>query len=202
MSGRYALFRWNQAFAGQPGFPLGLDPHWNLAPGKQVLFMRAGGELALGRWGLTPAWLADFSKSPAHARMETLADQAMFRESFAKRRCLLPANGFYEWRGSARKRPYWISSEDSMMFLAGLWEIYPAHGVDYLSVAMITGAAANLRRPRVLTAEEQQLWLDPEASADDLLALLTKPSPTLRERALATFVNDPELDAPECLTPA
>src|SRR5690606_37538123 len=113
MCGRYALFRWSPALATLPGFPSDQQPHWNLAPGSRVLMLReAAGErqAALARWGLTPAWLTDLSKTPAQARAETLAEQPMFREAFRQRRCLLPANGFYEWRG-ARKRPYWISGE-------------------------------------------------------------------------------------------
>ena len=205
MSGRYAFFRWNQTFASLPGYPADHQPHWNIAPGAQVLFQRevqGQRELAKGRWGLTPAWLKDLSKSPAHARAESLASQPMFRESFVARRCLIPANGFYEWRGSARKRPYWITHGDPIVYFAGLWETYPTPGCDYLSVAMITTAAASLRRPLLLDAEEQHLWLSADSEPAALLTLLTSPRAPLRERALAHFVNDPKLDAPECLTPA
>ena len=204
MSGRFALFRWSPTLAALPGFPADLQPHWNLAPGGRVLMLRElGGQRRadMARWGLTPAWLTDLSKTPAHARVETLADQPMFREPFRARRCLMLANGFYEWRG-VRKRPYWISAEGGIMYFAALWESYPAGDVEYLSLAMITQAAADMRRPLVLDEEGQRIWLDPESTPLQLLELLAGPSPQLRERALATLVNDPKLDGPECLTPA
>ena len=162
------------------------------------------GELqaAAGRWGLTPAWLDDFSKAPAHARAETLAEQPMFREAFRQRRCLLPANGFYEWRGQAnRKRPYWMSSE-GLLYLAGIWETYPTAGQTYLSVAMITAPASYLRRPIVLDQAATRAWLDPQTPVEALQALLEAPQPALRERALSTLINDPAFEGPECLTPA
>lgn len=205
MSGRYALFRWSPAFAALPGFPADQQPHWNIAPNGQVLLLRAGRdgrEAARARWGLTPAWLQNLSKTPAHARAETLAEQPMFREPFRLRRGLLPANGFYEWRGSARKRPYWMTSGDSLMYFAALWEVYPVGGHEYLSVAMITQEAASLRRPLILGEQEQGVWLSNDTPPEQLAALLAKPQVALRERALATLVNDPKLDAPECLTPA
>ncbi|MNF53435.1 putative SOS response-associated peptidase YedK [compost metagenome] len=204
MSGRFALFRWSPTLAALPGFPADLQPHWNLAPGGRVLMLRElGGQRRadMARWGLTPAWLTDLSKTPSHARVETLADQPMFREAFRARRCLMLANGFYEWRG-VRKRPYWISAEGGIMYFAALWESYPAGDVEYLSLAMITQAAADMRRPLVLDEEGQRIWLDPESTPLQLLELLAGPSPQLRERALATLVNDPKLDGPECLTPA
>lgn len=126
----------------------------------------------------------------------------MFREPFRQRRALLPANGFYEWRGGARKRPYWMSSGEPLMYFAALWELYPVGGQEYLSVALITQEAATLRRPLILVEHEQALWLSNDTPPEQLAALLLKPQMALRERALATLVNDPQLDAPECLTPA
>lgn len=205
MSGRYALFRWPQAVSGLPGFPADFPQRWNLAPGAQVLFLhQPGGELqaASGRWGLTPAWLDDLSKAPAHARAETLAEQPMFREAFRLRRCLLPANGFYEWRGSARKRPYWLNAGEGLLYFAGLWEAYPTAGQTYLSVAMVTGPANYLRRPIVLDQAATRAWLDPQTPLEALQALLAAPQPPLRERPLSTLVNDPACEGPGCLTPA
>jgi putative SOS response-associated peptidase YedK len=204
MCGRFALFRWDAAFAALPGFPVGLDPHWSIAPGAQVLVMKSSGsqrELLQARWGLTPAWMTDFSRTPAHARAETVEEQPMFREAFRLRRCAIPANGFYEWRG-VRKRPYWITGEGSIQYLAAVWECYPAYGQDYYSAAVITQAAATLRRPILLDGNALEAWLDAETPLSRIREILVQSGPQLRERALATFVNDPKLDAPECLTPA
>lgn len=205
MTGRYALFRWPPALAGLRGFPADLAPHWSIAPAAQVLMLRGvadAREAALARWGLTPAWLTDLSRAPAHARAETLVEQPMFREAFRSRRCLLPANGFYEWRGAARKRPYWLTGAAPLLHFAAVWEAYPVGGQVYLSVAMITLAVASQRRPLILDEAEQALWLDAASPPASLQALLLRPAPALRERALAALVNDPQLDAPECLTPA
>jgi len=175
MCGRYALFRWSQDFAALPGFPSDQRPHWSLAPGASVLLLR---------------------------RAETLAEQPMFREAFRLRRGLLPANGFYEWRGSARKRPYWMTCDGSLAYFAALWEAYPVQGHTYLSAAVVTQPAATLRRPLILDEAGQAAWLDPATPLETLQQLLLQPSPALRERPLATLVNDPRLDSPECLTPA
>ncbi len=205
MCGLYALFRWSQDFAALPGFPSDQQPHWSLAPGASVLLLRqvdAQLQLSRVRWGLTPAWLTDLTRTPAQARAETISEQPMFREAFRQRRGLLPANGFYEWRGSARKRPYWMTSEGSLGYFAALWEAYPVQGHTYLSAAVVTLPAATLRRPLMLDEAGQAAWLDPETPLETLQALLAQPQPALRERPLATVVNDPRIDGPECLTPA
>ncbi|MEN1835193.1 SOS response-associated peptidase [Pseudomonas lijiangensis] len=207
MCGRYALFRWNPAFAALPGFPADQQPQWNISPADTVLIMRAAEaegdlELARARWGLTPAWLTDLSRTPAHARAETLAEQPMFREAFRQRRCLLPANGFYEWRGTARKRPFWLTpGEGSALFFAAVWEAYPVQGHTYLSVAVVTQAASSQRRPLILDALGQKDWLAADTPLHTLQALLASVQMPLRERPLANLVNDPKLNAPECLTP-
>ncbi|MBA1272038.1 SOS response-associated peptidase [Stutzerimonas azotifigens] len=205
MCGRFAFFRWNPDFAQLPGFPADQQPHWSLAPGASVLLLHDAGEgtrLNRVRWGLTPAWLSDLSRTPAQARAETLAEQPMFRDAFRQRRGLLPANGFYEWRGNQRKRPFWMTGEDSILYFAALWEAYPVQGHTYLSAAVVTLPAASLRRPLILDAAGQAAWLDPRTPPSELDALLAAPQQPLRERPLATLVNDPNLDSPECLTPA
>lgn len=212
MCGRYALFRWTPAFAALPGFPADQKAQWNISPTDSVLMLRAGAvspegepsrELARARWGLTPPWLTDMSRTPAHARAETVAEQPMFRQAFRERRCLLPANGFYEWRGDVRKRPFWLTpGEGSTLYFAAIWEAYPVEGHTYLSVAVVTQAAANQRRPLILDAQGQADWLAGDTALPTLQALLAAPQTALRERPLANLVNDPKLNAPECLTPA
>src|SRR3546814_11233430 len=84
LCGRYALFRWSPAFAALPGFPADQQPHWSLAPGASVLLLRqVDDELQPSsvRWGLTPAWLTDLTRTPAQARAETLAEQTMRSET-------------------------------------------------------------------------------------------------------------------------
>lgn len=205
MCGRFALFRWSPSLAALPGFPASLEPRWNIAPAQQVLLLRgaAGGrEAALVRWGLTPSWLADLSRSPAQARAETLAEQPLFREAFLRRRGLLPANGFYEWRGP-RRRPFWMSSAEwPLLSMAALWEAYPAGERVYLSAAVVTQAAGPQRRPLLLDAAGEALWLDPQATPEALQALLARPPLPLRERLLAGLGNSPQEEGPQCLTPA
>lgn len=206
MCSRFALFRWSREFAAIPGFPPGQQPRWNIAPKQQVLieYLDDAGNRVLGQalWGLAPAWLKNFSTTPAQARLETLNSQPMFREAFQSRRCLIPINGFYEWRGNQFKRPFWISSEDKLLYMAALREVYPVGDEVFLSTAVITRAAAQQRRPVLLDPLAQQLWLDPASQSEQLLAMLEEARMPLRERALAPFINDPTLDAPECLTPA
>ncbi|AXO89819.1 DUF159 family protein [Pseudomonas parafulva] len=206
MCGRYALFRWSQAFAALPGFPVDQQAQWNISPGASVLIQRQIDDqlqLARARWGLTPPWLTDLSRTPAHARAETLAEQPMFREAFRLRRCLMPANGFYEWRGTARKRPYWVTpGEGASLFYAAVWEAYPVQEQVWLSCAVVTQAAMNQRRPLILDEAGQAAWLDPQTPQARLHELLASPPASLRERALAPLVNDPQLDGPQCLTPA
>ncbi|WP_434140110.1 SOS response-associated peptidase [Pseudomonas luteola] len=204
MSGRYALFRWPPEVTRMTGFPADYQPRWNISPHAQVLFMRHHeGECRVdsGRWGLTPAWFTDLSRTPTHARAETVADQPMFREAFAQRRCLLLANGFYEWRGTSRKRAFWMINGEPLAFFAGIWEAYPVMGQVYLSVAMLTQPAGGLRRPLVLAEAERDAWLSSTTEPRVLNEILLKPSMPLRERVLAGIVNDPSVDGPECLTP-
>jgi putative SOS response-associated peptidase YedK len=206
MCGRFALFRWSPSFAAQAGFPDDQRAQWNISPGDSVLIQRREDEqltLAKARWGLTPPWLTDLSRTPAHARAETVAEQPMFREALRMRRCLIPANGFYEWRGNVRKRPFWLTpGEGSSLFFAGVWEAYPVQEQVWLSTAVVTQAAMNQRRPLILDAAGQQAWLDPQTPLPVLQSLLAAPQSALRERPLANLVNDPKLNAPECLTPA
>lgn len=208
MCGRYALFRWTPAFAALPGFPTDQQAQWNISPSDTVLMVRAAQdeqgvrEIARARWGLTPPWLTDLSRTPAHARAETVAEQPMFRQAFRERRCLLPANGFYEWRGSVRKRPFWLTpGEGSALYFAAIWEAYPVQEHVYLSVAVVTQPAMSQRRPLILDADGQAIWLAEDSSPTALQSLLAAPQQPLRERPLANLVNDPKLNAPECLTP-
>jgi putative SOS response-associated peptidase YedK len=119
--------------------PPELFPRYNVAPTQPVLGVRAGAagrEAALLRWGLVPPWAKDAKQAPINARAETAADKPMFRTALRKRRCLIPASGFYEWvalAGEKRKQPYCFRPRDEEVFaFAGLWERWqgPAGPVD------------------------------------------------------------------------
>src|SRR3989344_5769588 len=205
MCGRYALFRWTPTFAAIPGFPADQLPHWSISPHSQVLLLRnVEGErqLTRARWGLTPPWLTDLTKTPAQARAETLAEQPMFLEGVSlSPRPPPPPPPFFLW-GGARKRPYWLTGDATPLYFAALWEAYPVEGCVYLSAAVVTQAAASQRRPLILDDAGQAAWLAADTPAVELQALLASPQPALRERVLANLINDPKLDAPECLTPS
>lgn len=205
MSGRYSFYRVPGAFRAQlPELAAEFVARWNIAPRQPVWMLRhdgAGWQWRQALWGFTPHWSRDLRHVVDHARSETVAEQKFFAGALAGRRAVLPANGFFEWRGKAgtRKQPYWLSCPEQLFYMAALWEVYLAAGREYLSVAMLTRPAAYLRRPLLLAAADLQAWLDPATPLEQVLALLDVPAPALLERRVSTLVNDPQCDGPECI---
>ncbi len=240
MCGRYSLttpvegLRQLFDFPEQPN----LKPRYNIAPTQEVAAVRAappagatagaagaveggageGGarrHLVLLRWGLIPSWAKDPSIGARmiNARAETLAVKPAFRSAFRKRRCLVAADGFYEWqkRGKGPKQPYRIATQNSGPFaFAGLWERWrdPAEGHEVESCTIVTtGANALLspihnRMPVILAPESYDLWLDPEAELDRVQDLLAGDSGVdLMATAISTRVNKVANDDPEVLIP-
>lgn len=155
-------------------------PHWNIPPGTDIPVIRHSPEgkrvAHLLRWGLVPYWAKDkaIGQRLSNARAESVADKPAFRAAFARRRCLIPANGFYEWKAEdKRKQPYYISLRDgSPLAMAGLWEAWTSPRGEVLrSCAIITTAANELMRPihdrmpALIAPEHWQDWLTatPEA---------------------------------------
>ena len=193
-------------------------PRYNIAPTDPVLAVRRhqGGQRDLGRlrWGLVPGrWAEKASGRPLiNARAETLQTQPAFRESFAERRCLIPADGFYEWLVDERgKRPVWFSRPDGGLFaFAGIWAALPRKGTDDIlhSCAIVTTEPNELirpihdRMPVLLAPEQEALWLDPELPSDELLSLLLPaPEQALIAREVSDLVNDVREDGPRLLEP-
>ena len=190
---------------------------YNIAPTQDVLTIRhEGGErrAEMMRWGLVPSW-ADSPKAGArmiNARAETLAERPSFRAAFRRRRCLLPADGFYEWRREGKSRVpirFALASGEPFAF-AGLWERWEREGEPpLLSCAIVTTSANALiapihdRMPVILAPDAERVWLDPDiADADALSGLLTPYPPELmRAREASRAVNSPANEGPECLTP-
>ncbi len=221
MCGRYALAAPDPT-AIRARFPVGetveIRRRFNVAPTDPVLAVttdRAGaprGELL--RWGLVPSW----ADSPAigarmiNARVETVADKPAFRTAFMRYRCLIVADGFYEWQRSAGagKRPFHITRDDGAPFaFAGLWSIWHGSGEEVLRSCTIITRPANEaiarlhdRMPVILDPEHEADWLDPATPPDalsEILAGLPARRTTLTEVGLA--VNDARHDAPDCLDP-
>jgi putative SOS response-associated peptidase YedK len=189
------------------------EPRYNIAPTDPVLAIRRGAtgarEPGRLRWGLVPGrWAERRSGGPLiNARAESLRDQPAFAESFRERRCLIPADGFYEWRrDEGGKTPIWISRPDGDLFaFAGIWAALPQRdrSGELHSCAIVTCEPNELirpihnRMPVVLAPQFEKRWLDPELDEDDLLRLLAPASDdVLVTRDVGDFVNDVRDDGP------
>ena len=195
-----------------------LAPRYNVAPSQEVPAVRLEEDgkrhLRLLRWGLIPSWAKDrkIGYKTINARAETVAEKPAFRSAFRRRRCLLLADGFYEWRSEENgKQPYRIVMADGAPFaFAGLWETWrdPEGGeaVESCSI-VVTDANERLREihhrmPVILPTEAQASWLDPESGREDLEALLRPyPGEAMEAFPVSTLVNKPANDDPRCLEP-
>jgi putative SOS response-associated peptidase YedK len=192
------------------------EPRYNIAPTDPVLAIRrtqiGARDLGRLRWGLIPGRWAERGRPLINARAESLERQAAFKESFHERRCLIPADGFYEWLADKRgKRPVWISRPDGELFaFAGLWAELPqrdGEGVLH-SCTIVTCAPNELiqpihdRMPVVLAPELEAAWLDPNGEPDALGELLVPaPEGMLTTREVGDFVNDVRDDGAHLIAP-
>jgi len=218
MCGRYSLTTPPEAMARvfRTTGPLpNLPPRYNIAPTQQAPVVRAAPEareLALLRWGLVPSWSQgpDSKFSMINARAETVESKPAYRAAFRQRRCLVPADGFYEWRAEAgRKQPYFIRVKECPFAFAGLWEHWEkpqTPAIDSFTI-IVTEANALLkpihdRMPVILHREDFDSWLDPETPLGDAKALLRPLEPEAMEAyPVSTRVNSPRNDDPECIAP-
>jgi putative SOS response-associated peptidase YedK len=194
-----------------------LPPRFNIAPTQDVAVVRqpaAAREVALLRWGLIPAWAKDpaIGNRMINARAETVATKPAFRTAFRRRRCLVLADGFYEWKPvDERKQPYFIHRhDDAPMGLAGLWESWqsPDDPPQQLASCTIITTQANhqlrpihQRMPVIVAPQQYATWLDPEFDDPDRLLPLLAPwlHDTLQADPVGTYVNKPSHEGPQCL---
>jgi putative SOS response-associated peptidase YedK len=213
-------------------FGLSETPQWtaryNIAPGDQILTVsatREGSRQAIRRrWGLVPPFLSTPPRSGAlfNARAETAADKPLFRVAWARSRCLVPADGFYEWarlpdepipgaRGRPPRRPFHITARDGQPIafagLSALW--HPGTPEEIASATILTTganatvAAVHQRMPVILSAAQEADWLDPATPQERLRALVSgEETPALSLIEVSPAVNDARYDGPDCLTPA
>jgi putative SOS response-associated peptidase YedK len=192
-----------------------LKPHFNAAPSQQLPLITNANptHLSLGSWGFLPKWRKpDSSLKPViNARSETVATKSLFKSSFLKRRCIIPADAFYEWkRRGHRKTPYRIGLKSHELFaLAGIWDTYPStDGLPLLTFAILTTAPNDLlafihnRMPVILPREHYCEWLDPTAHPENPKDLFTPyPSDVMEAYEISTRINSPAHNSPDLIEP-
>jgi putative SOS response-associated peptidase YedK len=219
MCGRYTLTVPVEILAEEFGVtgPLPeVPPSYNIAPTQEVAaVLTDDGErrLEMLRWGLIPSWADDpgIGSRMINARSETVPEKPSFRRAFRERRCLILADGFYEWkRTNDGKQPYYIRMEGGRPFaFAGLWESWRGGREEIRSCTILTTEAndrvSNIhhRMPVILAPEDHELWLDPDVREADLLLPLLAPYPddVMEAYPVSRFVNRPTNDDPRCVEP-
>jgi putative SOS response-associated peptidase YedK len=192
-----------------------VEPRYNLTPGRAVAVVRErDGQRRLDalQWGLIPFWAKDASigRKLINARLDSIAEKPAYREAWQRRRCLIPASGFYEWSEprDGRKRPYFIRPRDEpLLALAGLWERWRTPTGEKLETCVIVTTDANAqlvrihdRMPLLIPRDAQALWLDPKSSLEDVLRLAERP-PALDAHTVGFGVNDPKNDDEALIVP-
>jgi putative SOS response-associated peptidase YedK len=215
-----------EQFRAEPAGVEGHQPSWNVAPASDILVVMASSDgarqLRALRWGLVPRW----AKSPTAAnkminlRAETVREKPSWKSSLARRRCIIPIDGFYEWQDQGkgrRKQPFYITARDQQpLALAGLWATWHAPdddadgpGDELWTCTILTTTANQLmgsvhhRMPVILPAEAWDAWLDPANTDVEQLAALLEPAP---EELLALWpvdqaVGNPRNNRPELQEP-
>lgn len=193
-------------------------PNWNAAPTHQlpvIIDVDGGLQMHPMQWGLIPGWLKPGEKpkvAPINARSETIAEKPMFRNLVKRRRCLVPANGFYEWkRTGGPKQPYLIHlSEQPIMLMAGLYDVRTGDdGEDQPSYTIITGPANDVmgeihdRMPMIIHPEDVELWMDTDIHSIEPLEPLLQPLPNneIEMYAVSTEVNSVKNNRPNLVEP-
>ncbi len=218
MCGRFALFASPELVAEYFGLaePPSLAQHYNLTPGQDIAAVRVDREgrrrLHALRWGLVPFWAKDASvgRRLINARLDSLKEKPAFREALGRRRCLIPASGFYEWGVDAagKKQPFFIRPRsEPLLAIAGLWERWRPQGGEPLETCVIVTTEANAllapihdRMPVLLSRAAEDVWLD-SSSDVETIAKLAAQGPELETRAVGTAVNDPRNDDERVIAP-
>ena len=219
MCGRYTLTKDLEVLEIRFGFSApesSLSPRFNVAPMQYcpVVLLEDGRRvLRMMRWGLVPFWAKDESIAGRliNARSETIADKPSFRQALQQRRCLVPADGFYEWakRGKDKQPIYFQVLEGRPFALAGIYERRSRdEGDELYTFTIITTGPNELvkpvhdRMPVILDERDEERWLDPATPLDELLKLLDSyPAGEMSSREVSGLVNSPRNDGPDLLEP-
>jgi putative SOS response-associated peptidase YedK len=216
--GRFALFASPELVADYFALaePPSVAPHYNLTPGQDIAAVRVDRDgvrrLHALRWGLVPFWAKDaaIGRRLINARLDSLADKPAFREALTRRRCLIPASGFYEWGVDAagKKQPFFVRPRgEPLLALAGLWERWRTPAGEPLETCVIVTTEANPtlapihdRMPVLLARAAQDLWLDARSDVAAITELAAR-APELETWPVGTAVNDPRNDDERVIAP-
>jgi putative SOS response-associated peptidase YedK len=220
MCGRFTLStRPKQITDSFPPFDVpALEPHYNIAPTQAVAAARilpngSQRQVVLLRWGLIPSWSDDpgIGNRLINARSETVADKPSFRSAYRKRRCLVLADGFFEWQKiGGKKQPYYLGLKDGGLFaIAGLWEHWQRDGEVIESCTILTTSANDLvksvhdRMPVILPADQYERWLDPDNQTAMDLDQVLRPfrAELMGAYPVSLHVNNPRNDDLRCVEP-
>jgi putative SOS response-associated peptidase YedK len=219
MCGRYTLRTPVDSLVGTfeiEEYPSSITPNYNVAPTQEVAAVVEDDDkrkLEMFHWGLIPSWAKDpaIGNKMINARAETVSEKPSFRSAFKKRRCLILADGFYEWKKTDDgKQPYHVKMEDGSPFaFAGLWETWK-DGPEIRSCTIITTEANDLmneihhRMPVILPPEDYDMWLDPDFEEKEALTSLLKPYPAdaMEAYPVSKRVNKPSNNEPSVVEPA
>ncbi|ADN35741.1 protein of unknown function DUF159 [Methanolacinia petrolearia DSM 11571] len=214
MCGRFAFFNAegfedvHRNFNPLPILPLS----YNISPGRSIPVVCQDGnenpEVVFAKWGLVPFWKKNDESGAwlINARSDSLTEKPAFRDNFREHRCLIPANGFYEWRHEGtRKVPYYIHFDRPLIAFAGIYDTWTAPEGDGRNSCCIITAGANAevkqvhdRMPAILSGKDCRRWLSPGLSQDDYLAMLRPyPAEETEVYAVGSKVNSPEAEGPE-----
>jgi len=198
----------------QPSFDI--DPSYNVAPTQEIIIINNRGvkQIVKCHWGFVPSWAKDLSvgNDMINARAETAAEKRSFKAAFRKQRCLIIANGFYEWqKDKKRKVPVYISLKSGKPFgFAGLYNVWVSpEGKKICTCTIITTEANDLlstihdRMPVIIPRDKEDLWLDPSTEDIDVLLGLLRayPSEGMEMRTVSDRVNSPRVNSPDNVRP-
>lgn len=221
MCGRFSLHtpesQIREAFNLEYTEPLGLKPRYNISPSQDIPIIRdteSSREMVLARWGLIPAWSKESKTkySTINARIESVAEKPTYRTPFKRQRCLIPADGFYEWKQvEGNKVPHHIRMKDSSVFaFAGLWDRWEGDSETLDNCTIIVMPANKVmkpiheRMPAIIAPAHYDFWLDSRITEkQEIMQNLTSaPSSQLTAYPVSTWVNSPKHKDERCILPA
>ncbi|WP_100374801.1 SOS response-associated peptidase [Bacillus sp. FJAT-45037] len=215
MCGRYTLTASKEQIEEQLGVQLDdYQPRYNIAPSQPVLSLISDGENRRAgylKWGLVPVWAKDpkIGHKMINARGETVDEKPAFNRLLKRRRCLIVADGFYEWkRTEEKKKPYRITVNDDIFTFAGLWDRWESDDKEIVSCTILTTEPNEFmkeihdRMPVILGGEDRNMWLDPSIEDKDILTQLIKayPAKDMDAYEVSPLVNNPKNETEECIS--